>query len=159
MTLVDAISGHECPNCAVKHLAAGASYLAAPCGCKDPLVLMARAAINLDEVLAGYLSHLVFAVGLLVRAEELSANYPDTRTFCRQLRLDLVTGDVSPGDAACRLRSRVDSEDMAKAHFAEAMRELPSEIARVPGTADDAAHAARSIIYRYFRIEAKESDK
>lgn len=158
MTIVDTISGHECPNCAVKHLAAGAAYLAAPCG-GDPLVLMARAAINLDEVLAGYLSHLVFAIGFLVRAEEQSVNCPDTRKFCRQLRLDLVTGDVSPGDAANKLRSRVDSSDMARAHLAEAMRELPSEVVREPGTADDAAHVARSIIYRYFRIEAKESDK
>lgn len=158
MTTVDTISGHECPNCAVKHLSAGAAYLAAPAG-GDSLVLMARAAINLDEVLAGYASHFVLALGFLVRAEEASARFYDTRKFCRQLRLDLVSGDVSPGDAAARLRARVDAESMARAHFAEAARELSSELGPAPATADDAAQTAASIIDRYFRIEAKESDK
>ena len=147
MELVDELTTPGCPQCAVKHLSAALYYKArafANGAADEPQVpeyeeLLARAYINLGEVLIGYKSHLWFAVGMLQHAEELAQSQasPDlphaapaeTAEVARAARLKLELG----GESAVRDAMRHIHDDywlspriMASAHLSEAFRELPN---------------------------------
>ncbi len=132
-----------CPQCAVKHLSAMLYWRA-----HTPLVTpngvsfggtaailcrtyLAVAKINLTEVLNGYRSHLWYAVGALVAAEECALELGGedcTAKTARAARLSLEEGGLGAVRDAlvtltcgCVLRAH----EMAEAHWMEARRELP----------------------------------
>lgn len=142
LEIVDELMTPGCPQCAIKHLSAALSYSAEEFALQKryglptlpPLeakILLARAYINLGEVLIGYESHLWFAVGLLQRVEEeaLCLCSPlELSVKAREARLVLekdgragvrramqIIGDGIPFGPAC----------MEAAHLEEARRELP----------------------------------
>lgn len=136
MKVVDELFTPGCPQCAVKHLSA-ALYHAAELGCvphrlelPDSAVLVARAYINLGEVLIGYKSHLWFAVGLLQRAEERALTEKiSSVTTARTARLALEERGVNGVRDTMRdlmIDVRLDHAVMCLAHFDEAVRELPA---------------------------------
>lgn len=122
-----------CPQCAIKHLSAALYHHARTAhivtSAPDPyMVCVCTAYINLVEVRTGYLSHLWYAVGALVRAEERMA-----RVFgdcvAREARLVLEEGGHGAVIDALRLIDEgtvPDHADWAAAHFDEARRELPA---------------------------------
>ena len=142
LEIVDELMTPGCPQCAIKHLSAALSYSAEAFAQSKrygvvhlpPLedkILLARAYINLGEVLIGYESHLWFAVGLLQRAEEeaLCLNAPrECSEKAREARLVLE----KDGRAGVRRAMQVIGEGvlfgptyMEAAHLEEARRELP----------------------------------
>jgi hypothetical protein len=135
MKVVDELFTPGCPQCAVKHLSA-ALYHAAELGriphrleLPDSVVLIARAYINLGEVLIGYKSHLWFAVGLLQRAEERALTEVLSTTAARTARLSLEERGVNGVRDTMRnlvIDVHLDHAVMCIAHFDEAMRELPA---------------------------------
>jgi hypothetical protein len=144
MKVVDELFTPGCPQCAVKHLSA-ALYHAALHGAdrlrpSDPpqrlvpaeaTVLLARAYINLGEVLIGYKSHLWFAVGLLQHAEEVAQRdcVPFVAETARHARLMLTAGGLSPLQGVMQhigFDGNLGHLEMACAHFDEAVRELPA---------------------------------
>jgi len=135
MKVVDELFTPGCPQCAVKHLSA-ALYHAAELGrvphrleLPDSIVLIARAYINLGEVLIGYKSHLWFAVGLLQRAEERALTEVSSTTAARIARLTLEErGGYGVIDTMRNLMIDVhlDHAVMCLAHMDEAVRELPA---------------------------------
>lgn len=133
MEVVDELMTPGCPQCAIKHLSAALYHRAKMAGDGEagmcPCTYMTHvctAYINLIEVRAGYLSHLWYAVGALVRAEEHMA-----ARFCvaRDARLVLEEGGVDSLFDALKILNdgTVPSHaDWAAAHFGEARRELPA---------------------------------
>lgn len=133
MKVVDELFTPGCPQCAVKHLSAALYHTARM---PDHMILvqdqymtcMCTAYINLVEVKAGYLSHLWYAVGALVRAEELA----DTQVrgcVAREARLMLEEyGTNALLDALNRIKAGTvpGHADWAAAHYGEAVRELPA---------------------------------
>lgn len=122
-----------CPQCAVKHLSAALYYKA---HLNDPLaplpegwrVKAAVAEINLIEVLNGYKSHLWYAVGALVVAEELSVIACAPHDGIREARLiieELGLKGVENALYALFTRGGIRDCDRALAHYLEAVRELP----------------------------------
>ena len=122
-----------CPQCAVKHLSAALYYKA---HLNDPLaplpegwrVKAAIAEINLVEVLNGYRSHLWYAVGALVVAEELSVIACAPHDGIREARLiieELGLKGVENALYALFTRGGIRDCDRALAHYLEAVRELP----------------------------------
>ena len=135
MEIVDELMTPGCPQCAVKHLSAALYHRARLAGGGEDLrpdpymVDVCVAYINLVEVRAGYHSHLWYAVGALVRAEERMA--PRTAGGCvaREARLMLEQyGEEALADALnCIAEGAAPGhEDWAMAHYSEAMRELPA---------------------------------
>lgn len=133
MKVVDELFTPGCPQCAVKHLSAALYHRARAfmlvSSAPDPcMTCVCTAYINLVEVKAGYRSHLWYAVGALVRAEELA----DTRTggcVARVARLMLEKRGVDAiPDALKLIRDEYVPchADWAAAHFDEAARELPA---------------------------------
>lgn len=122
-----------CPQCAIKHLSAAlyhrAKTLAPVMLAPDPyMVCVCTAYINLVEVRTGYLSHLWYAVGALVRAEEHMAPRVGG-CVAREARLMLEEYGVNALlDALNCIREGTmpNHADWAAAHFDEAMRELPA---------------------------------
>lgn len=130
----DKLITEGCPHCAVKHLAAALYHQARIVGCDasfpDPaLVHICIAAINLAEVRSGYLSHFWYAVGALVRAEELMAGVIGDNV-ARDIRLVLESGGPNTAIDGLRMIERQTAPshaDWMKAHWLEAWRELPEE--------------------------------
>lgn len=123
-----------CPQCAIKHLSA-ALYHRAKTFAPEALapdsyrVCVCTAYINLVEVRAGYVSHLWYAVGALVRAEEHFA-VGLGECVAREARLMLEQhGEDALIDALrCIGEGTAPTHaDWAAAHFDEARRELPAE--------------------------------
>ena len=123
-----------CPQCAIKHLSAALYHRAHLVGGGEKarpneyMVCVCRAYINLVEVRTGYLSHLWYAVGALVRAEEHFAVGLGA-CVAREARLMLEEYGVDALlDALNCIREGTvpDHADWAAAHFDEAMRELPA---------------------------------
>ena len=135
MKVVDELFTPGCPQCAVKHLSA-ALYHAAELGrvphrleLPDSVVLLARAYINLGEVLIGYKSHLWFAVGMLQRAEERALTEVSSTTAARTARLALEERGVNGVRDTMRnlmIDVHLDHAVMCLAHLDEAVRELPA---------------------------------
>jgi len=133
MEVVDELMTPGCPQCAVKHLSAAlyhrAKTLAPEMLAPDPyMVCVCTAYINLVEVRAGYLSHLWYAVGALVRAEEHFA-VGLGECVAREARLLLEQhGEEALIDALRCIEERTapTHADWAAAHFDEALRELPA---------------------------------
>lgn len=122
-----------CPQCAVKHLSAALYYKA---HLNDPLaplpegwrVKAAVAEINLVEVLNGYRSHLWYAVGALVVAEELSVIACAPHDGIREARLIIEELGLKGAENALYAlftRGGIRDCDRALAHYLEAVRELP----------------------------------
>ena len=85
-----------CAQCCRKHLSAAIAHYADSNANRGSVinyreVLVARALINLCEAEEGYDSHLPFAVGLLVKAEQECTD-SETRNVIRGLRLDVCGG-------------------------------------------------------------------
>lgn len=135
LKIVDELITPGCPQCAVKHLSA-ALYHAAELGriphrleLLDSIVLIARAYINLGEVLIGYKSHLWFAVGLLQRAEERALTEVSSTTAARAARLALEERGANGVRDTMRnlmIDVHLDHAVMCLAHMDEAVRELPA---------------------------------
>lgn len=143
MEIVDELMTPGCPQCAIKHLSAALYYMAGrppraegvacePASLEDEL--LAKAYINLGEVLAGYRSHLWFAVGALQCAEETGLRMADrqlgasvTAKTARAARLAIELG----GESAVREAMQriwdgfIPFAAMEAAHVSEACRELP----------------------------------
>lgn len=135
MKVVDELFTPGCPQCAVKHLSAALYHRAHLASGGEDLrpdpymVDVCIAYINLVEVKAGYRSHLWYAVGALVRAEEHLASKRAGGCVAREARLMLEQyGEDALLDALnCIADGTVPGhEDWAAAHYAEAMRELPA---------------------------------
>lgn len=133
MKVVDELMTPGCPQCAIKHLSA-ALYHRAKEGAANTLppspymVCVCTAYINLVEVRVGYRSHLWYAVGALVRAEEHSA-VGLGECVAREARLMLEQrGENAVQDALACLRDGTapSHAEWAAAHFDEARRELPA---------------------------------
>lgn len=133
MDIVDELMTPGCPQCAIKHLSAALYYKA---HLNDPLaplpegwrVKAAIAEINLVEVLNGYKSHLWYAVGALVVAEELSVIACAPHDGIREARLiieELGLKGVENALYALFTRGGIRDCDRALAHYLEAVRELP----------------------------------
>ena len=132
-----------CPQCAIKHLSAALYYRAegfaiakqTPTGLflgqpppPSDRVLLARAYINLGEVLAGYKSHLWFAVGLLQRSEEESRREGGEGAVAREARLILEQKGLDGAREAMQAihgGTLLWAAEMEMAHMQEAHRELP----------------------------------
>lgn len=135
LEIVDELMTPGCPQCAVKHLSA-ALYHAAELGriphrleLPDSIVLIARAYINLGEVLIGYKSHLWFAVGLLQRAEERALTEVSSAAAARTARLALEERGARGVRDTMRdltIDVHLDHAVMCLAHIDEAVRELPA---------------------------------
>lgn len=158
MEVVDELMTPGCPQCAVKHLSA-ALYHRANEGAvntlpPDPyMVDVCVAYINLVEVRAGYHSHLWYAVGALVRAEEHSAAGLGT-CVAREARLMLEQhGEEAIIDALRHIKDGAapTHADWAAAHYAEAMRELPAMQAAM--RMDDLIGSIERIREEYFDLE------
>ena len=112
-----------CAACARKHLSAAIAHYADSLTGELPVywrTLFARAMINLCEATEGYKSHLPFAVGLFVKAEQ-ECGCPEQRTEIRKFRLTITDGrwgpvppDIYPPEY-----------DWYRAHVLEAEREYP----------------------------------
>ena len=123
-----------CPQCAIKHLSAALYHAAKGVLEKDVspdeyMTCVCTAYINIVEVRAGYHSHLWYAVGALVRAEEHFA-VGLGGCVAREARLMLERyGEGALIDALRCIREGTapSHADWAAAHFDEARRELPAE--------------------------------
>ena len=133
MKVVDELITPGCPQCAVKHLSAALYHTAQGAVQKDVfpdpyMVDICTAYINLVEVRAGYHSHLWYAVGALVRAEErMAPRIGDC--VAREARLKLEQyGEEAIIDVLNCLHEGTcpDHADWAAAHLSEAKRELPA---------------------------------
>lgn len=122
-----------CPQCAIKHLSAALYYKA---HLNDPLaplpegwrVKAAIAEVNLVEVLNGYRSHLWYAAGALVVAEELSVIACAPHDGIREARLIIEELGLKGAENALYAlftRGGIRDCDRALAHYLEAVRELP----------------------------------
>ena len=93
MEVVDELMTPGCPQCAIKHLSAAVAYMVGPYPGGAPVltscVWAAVARINLVEVMAGYRSHLWYAVGMLVRSEEAARYEGSACAAAREARLVL----------------------------------------------------------------------
>ena len=148
-----------CPQCAIKHLSAALYHLAknrpdwglAPA---DPyMVNVCIAYINLVEVRAGYHSHLWYAVGALVRAEERFAPRIG-ECVAREARLMLEQyGEMALIDALNCIEAGTapGHEEWAAAHYAEAIRELPAMQAEM--RMDDLIGSIERVRKEYFITE------
>lgn len=134
MKVVDELMTPGCPQCAIKHLSAALYHVVRNAGQKDVfpdpyMTCVCTAYINLVEVRAGYRSHLWYAVGALVRAEEHMAPKGTGGCVAREARLMLEQyGEEAVLDALKCLREGTapNHADWAAAHFDEARRELPA---------------------------------
>lgn len=159
LEIVDELMTPGCPQCAVKHLSA-ALYHAAEIGriphrleFPDSIVLIARAYINLGEVLIGYKSHLWFAVGLLQRAEERALTEVSSTAAARAARLALEERGANGVRDTMRnlmIDVHLDHAVMCLAHMDEAVRELPASAGEM--RMDDLAGSIERIRKEYFTL-------
>lgn len=142
----------ECPQCAVKHLAASMAYFEMAYETQEegqsrdrlfpavvtPAVLAARAYVCLAEELCGYTTHLPLAIGFIVSAEEMSGADETLREIRIGLQDALAIADRDErARAVTDLRARLNARlvelaaldpgrrwmTLAAAHLAEARRE------------------------------------
>ena len=141
MKVVDELMTPGCPQCAIKHLSAALYFRAKgfsesirwpnwPAACPPPAdrILLARAYINLGEVLIGYKSHLWFAVGLLQKSEEEGLRLGSETHTAREARLLLEKKGLQGAREAMEIiftGAIRESSVMEFAHVEEARRELP----------------------------------
>ena len=133
MEIHDELMTPGCPQCAIKHLSAALYHVARGAVQKDVfpdsyMACVCTAYINLVEVRAGYASHLWYAVGALVRAEEHFA-VGLGKCVAREARLMLEQyGEEAIIDALRCIKEGTapTHADWAAAHFEEACRELPA---------------------------------
>ena len=113
-----------CAQCCRKHLSAAIAHYVdsnKPGGIMQYHgVLMARALINLCEAAEGYESHRIFAVGLLVKAEQECVDTVK-RNAIRDFRLAVCDGKLDDVPM-CVYPSEI---EWYQAHVIEAERELP----------------------------------
>ena len=133
MEVVDELMTPGCPQCAIKHLSAAVAYMAGPYQPVEPVLMshlwQAIARINLVEVLAGYKSHLWYAVGMLVRSEEAARCEGSGCDVARDARLVLEERGLDGVEEALKTLhdgTILYSREMAEAHLYEATRELSS---------------------------------
>ena len=136
MDIVDELMTPGCPQCAIKHLSAAIFHRARHATRDDKpqlatgyMVSAAVAWINLVEVQTGYKSHLWYAVGALVDAEELAFLGGDARYAAkvREARLILERRGLAGVEQALGQLFTCDLNDVTLevAHASEARRELP----------------------------------
>lgn len=132
MEIVDELMTPGCPQCAIKHLSAALALKAGPYAKDQPVpvsqVWLAVARINLVEVMAGYRSHLWYAVGMLVRSEESARIEGSGCDAAREARLILEEkglGGVHEALRAISAGAILNAQTQAEAHLYEATRELP----------------------------------
>lgn len=162
MEIVDELMTPGCPQCAVKHLSAALFHVAQGNLVKfdasfahDSCVHVGIALINLAETFAGYESHLWYAVGALVRAEEYAYTAPgfggSVAESAREARLLLeMDGLDAARDAMLHLQDSVvlTHAEWALAHYLEAVRELPDFQAEM--RMDDLAGSIERIRKEFF---------
>ena len=158
MEIHDELLTPGCPQCAIKHLSAALYHVAKLAGADvrpDPyMVEICTAYINLVEVRAGYLSHLWYAVGALVRAEERMAPRMVGECVARKARLILEEHGVEALIDALNMietETAPGHEDWAAAHFDEARRELPAFADDM--SMDDLVGSIERIRKEYFEFE------
>lgn len=122
-----------CPQCAIKHLSAALAYMVGPYPGGQPVptscVWAAVARINLVEVMAGYRSHLWYAVGMLERSEEAARCEGSACATVREARLILEERGLDGVETALKVMHTgmiLNARTLAEAHCYEAVRELPS---------------------------------
>ena len=159
MEIQDELMTPGCPQCAIKHLSAALYHRARLAGGgegmePDPCAKhLCVAYINLVEVRTGYLSHLWYAVGALVRSEERMA-WRIGECVARRVRLLLEEHGLDAIMDALRI---IDQEtaptpaDWAAAHFDEARRELPAFADDM--SMDDLAGSIERIRKEFFSFE------
>ena len=160
MEIVDELDTPGCPNCAVKHLSAAlAYYLDVPRELRDREfssveVYLARAMINLVETNTGYESHKWFAMGLMVKAEDVSTIVsPELTPVIRKLRTNFMSGDADIQKTVSSLTHFFSSEmPVAVAHLEEAKRELPEYTKDVVLDAECLISAIRRVHEEYFNL-------
>lgn len=159
MELHDELMTPGCPQCAVKHLSAALYHKAQmkpnEAGVRPDsyIVDVCTAYINLVEVKAGYRSHLWYAVGALVRAEERAA-VRSGACAARAARLLLEEhGENAIPEVLefLSVKAVPFHADWAAAHLSEAKRELPAFAARM--TMDDLPGAIEEIRREYFILD------
>ena len=133
MEVVDELMTPGCPQCAIKHLSAAVAYMVGPYPGGAPVltscVWAAVARINLVEVMAGYRSHLWYAVGMLVRSEEAARYEGSACAAAREARLVLEERGLDGVETALKtlhVGQILNARTLAEAHLYEATRELPS---------------------------------
>jgi hypothetical protein len=121
-----------CPQCAIKHLSAALAYMVGPYPSGQPVpmscVWAAVARINLVEVMAGYKSHLWYAVGMLERSEEAARCEGSACATVREARLMLEENGLDGVEVALRMLHTgmvLNARTLAGAHCYEAAREFP----------------------------------
>lgn len=190
MEVVDELVTPGCPQCAVKHLSAALSYLVemgAPAratilGCPEGIsaneltakILLAKACINLVEVLDGYRSHFDFAVGLMQQAEEVMLmSVPNGRPEdsrgnhqqIRKLRVQLIEAGPTDDDTIQIVIGTLRAvlfgqlrQAYAFAHYQEALRELPEDFrAPVYGITVEAMQQMIAAVREKYFVGAKEA--
>lgn len=124
----------NCPACAHKHLTAAYAAVTSPSDSfyyvPAPHVLVARAAIAVQESRTGYPGNKALALGCLALAEAYPYLSLTAATELRNARLALMKLDVAAEDPGCGVRwwepmQQPTSAAYAAAHIAEALRELP----------------------------------
>lgn len=133
MKVVDELMTPGCPQCAIKHLSAAlfhhARYRIFPFKPRPGMEYVAIACINLYEVFVGYRSHLWYAVGALVTAEEQVERGKAPDATIREIRLTLEKEGLAAVPKALEQIAHgmgfVPAE-WELAHFYEARRELPA---------------------------------
>lgn len=169
MDVVDELMTPGCPNCAVKHLCAALERMVdginvpgdGPESKAD--TLLARAYINFVEAKEGYRSHFDFAVGLMVAAEE-SLVRSGNDAYALEVR-NVRLGMVERGDMLTELFVMCTGR-LSRAHFEEAMRELPELSANFDPIYPEYGQAGADKILamiawiknEYFRTEEKGED-
>lgn len=132
--VVDELYTPGCPQCAIKHLSAALAYLLdttpEDAQFSESALWQSVAMVNLNEVLAGYKSHLWYAIGMLVRAEESMGSLGVAESKLRDARLLLEGLGVEGVGEALKVLSgiKVSRLCLAVAHLFEARRELPASI-------------------------------
>lgn len=160
MEIHDELATPGCPQCAIKHLSAALAYMLRPDREVSPTPMscmwLAVAKINLVEVMAGYRSHLWYAVGMLVRSEEAARCEGSSCQTVRDARLVLEERGLAGVEAALMMIGGVvlDADVLAHAHLYEAVRELPDLLVYplVP-TAETLIHEIERIRAEYFMFD------
>lgn len=157
----DELATPGCPQCAIKHLSAALAYMLRPDRKVGPApascMWLAVAKINLVEVMAGYRSHLWYAVGMLVRSEEAARCEGSSCQTARDARLELEERGLDGVGSALRMIADgvvLDADALACAHLYEAVRELPDLLVYplVP-TAETLVHEIERIRAEYFMFD------
>jgi len=121
---------NPCPQCALKHLSAAlATHLETPYVRRDDLdarlaaMYAGVAYVNYVEYLEGYESHVHFAVGAVVLAEEHAARAGISLVPWRAARLCMMDPNSDGRQVLAALAAT--DPDLEMAHLHEAFRELP----------------------------------